>query len=244
MLFIDNKYSQWYQSIILGARLRTLPVETYTECHHIVPRCLGGSNSKENLVALTAREHFIVHLLLIRMVDGKSKAQMVYAAWQQSRPSKYKSVRITNRVYETLRKQLSESYKGREFFDETKRRIGAKSKGRKPMLGKKHTESTKKKISAAKIGVPLPKTEETKRKMSLTWKLLSPDRSGEKNPMFGKTQKDSTKELISLANSGRKNGMFGKYKNSPTIICPHCGRSGKKGPNFVRWHFDNCKENK
>lgn len=35
----------------------------YSEIHHIIPRCLGGSNDKSNLVVLTAREHFLAHYL-------------------------------------------------------------------------------------------------------------------------------------------------------------------------------------
>lgn len=37
------------------------------ERHHVIPKCLGGSNSKDNLVELTAREHFICHWLLHRI---------------------------------------------------------------------------------------------------------------------------------------------------------------------------------
>ena len=39
----------------------------YYESHHIVPKCLGGNNSKENLVLLTSKEHFIAHKLLIKI---------------------------------------------------------------------------------------------------------------------------------------------------------------------------------
>lgn len=38
---------------------------TYYEYHHIIPKCLGGLNNNENLVLLTAREHFICHKLLV-----------------------------------------------------------------------------------------------------------------------------------------------------------------------------------
>ena len=34
------------------------------DAHHVIPRCLGGTDDKSNLVELTAREHFIVHKLL------------------------------------------------------------------------------------------------------------------------------------------------------------------------------------
>ena len=38
--------------------------QCYCETHHILPRCLGGSDDKSNLVNLTAREHFVAHKLL------------------------------------------------------------------------------------------------------------------------------------------------------------------------------------
>jgi CMP-2-keto-3-deoxyoctulosonic acid synthetase len=39
----------------------------YCEKHHIIPRCMGGSDKKENLVNLLAKEHFIAHLLLTKI---------------------------------------------------------------------------------------------------------------------------------------------------------------------------------
>jgi hypothetical protein len=62
-MFKDNKYTKHYNLLIEKAKNRTLPKETYTEKHHIIPRSMGGSNKKENLAHLTAREHFICHWL-------------------------------------------------------------------------------------------------------------------------------------------------------------------------------------
>ena len=36
----------------------------YYEKHHIKPRSLGGNDSEDNLVLLTAREHYLAHYLL------------------------------------------------------------------------------------------------------------------------------------------------------------------------------------
>jgi hypothetical protein len=47
-MFLDNKYTKVYFNIIERAKNRLL--ETYTETHHIIPKCLGGSDKKENLV--------------------------------------------------------------------------------------------------------------------------------------------------------------------------------------------------
>ena len=60
-------YQLIHDSIIDRAKTRVLPKETYTERHHIIPRCMGGTDDKSNLVDLTAREHFIVHKLLVEI---------------------------------------------------------------------------------------------------------------------------------------------------------------------------------
>ena len=55
-------YQRIHDAIIDRARNRTL--HGYREKHHVIPRCLGGTNQNTNLVNLTAREHFIIHKLL------------------------------------------------------------------------------------------------------------------------------------------------------------------------------------
>lgn len=60
-------YKNIYHTIIEN-RIKN-PYLGYTENHHILPRSLGGSNCKSNLVRLNAREHFICHLLLTKMYD-------------------------------------------------------------------------------------------------------------------------------------------------------------------------------
>ena len=52
MSFIENKYSKWYWNIIEKSKKRILPIDMYKEKHHIIPRSLGGSNLKENLIEL------------------------------------------------------------------------------------------------------------------------------------------------------------------------------------------------
>lgn len=46
----------------------------YYERHHIVPKWLGGKDTKDNLVLLTAREHYIAHYLLFRHYKDRSSA--------------------------------------------------------------------------------------------------------------------------------------------------------------------------
>lgn len=55
-------YQKHYDLLIERARARVL--QGYVEVHHVVPRCLGGGDEKENLVQLTAEEHYVAHQLL------------------------------------------------------------------------------------------------------------------------------------------------------------------------------------
>lgn len=57
-------YSAIYDAIIARAKGRTL--HCYTEKHHILPRCMGGSNDPVNIVNLTPEEHFVCHQLLAK----------------------------------------------------------------------------------------------------------------------------------------------------------------------------------
>lgn len=244
MFYVENKYSKWYWAIISNSKFRTLPEGEYKERHHIIPKSLGGNDSIDNLVNLTAKEHFVCHLLLPKMlVDKVDVWKMTYALWQMSLINGRKRYKPSSRIYEIMRKQMSLNQRGIQKSEDHKRKIGIKSKGRKPFLGRKHSDETKQKMSAKKLGISTPKSIEMKTKLSNTRKAMNLDFAGEKNPMYGKKQKIETKKLISEANSGRKNGMFEKYKDVPIIMCPHCNKSGKQGPNFIRWHFNKCKEN-
>jgi len=59
-------YIRIYNQIINKAKNRIIQDLQYYENHHIIPKCMGGSNKKDNLVKLTAREHFICHWLLFK----------------------------------------------------------------------------------------------------------------------------------------------------------------------------------
>lgn len=107
MTFIYNKYTRIYYNII--ERAKTRAVVDYTEKHHIIPRSLGGDNSQDNLVRLTAREHFVCHLLLTRITQGQDKRKMISAVFyltgrgKSNRNNCFKK----SRLYENLKKQHS-----------------------------------------------------------------------------------------------------------------------------------------
>jgi hypothetical protein len=72
MKYIDNKYTRSYYKIIDRARQENRFKQEGLQLHHIIPRCLGGTNNTDNLVFLTYKEHRVCHCLLIKMVNNKN----------------------------------------------------------------------------------------------------------------------------------------------------------------------------
>ena len=97
-------YKKIYDQIIDRGRTR-IP-EGYVEKHHIIPRCLGGTDNKTNLVALTPEEHFLAHVLLVK-IHPESKS-LISAVYQMTRGHKGKRNR---RMYGWLRRRFSEYMK-------------------------------------------------------------------------------------------------------------------------------------
>ena len=77
----------------------------YYEKHHIIPKSLGGNNEKENLVKLTAREHFLCHWLLVKIYDKGTieRNKMLCAFWRMQSTNEHHKRYINSRVYEKLR---------------------------------------------------------------------------------------------------------------------------------------------
>jgi hypothetical protein len=98
-------YTKHYTALIERAKIRT--ISTYTEQHHVIPRCMGGTDDTSNLVALTPEEHYVAHQLLVKMHPGNSKLIFAANMMTVSRPG-----RQNNKCYGWLkRKYLSECRK-------------------------------------------------------------------------------------------------------------------------------------
>lgn len=71
MEYINNKYTTIYYKIIDNARRQKRVKKNGFQSHHIVPKCIGGTDDPNNLVLLTYKEHRVCHCLLIKMVSDK-----------------------------------------------------------------------------------------------------------------------------------------------------------------------------
>jgi hypothetical protein len=72
MKYINNKYTTIYYKIINRARQENRIKTSGFYSHHVIPKCLGGTNDPNNLVLLTYKEHRVCHCLLIKMVKDTS----------------------------------------------------------------------------------------------------------------------------------------------------------------------------
>lgn len=168
-MYLPNKYTKWYNSIISNAQSR--PTCGYTEQHHIIPKSLGGSNEPSNLVKLSAREHFICHWLLTKMVEGKRPTYQMWNAlssmmyWHRTDSER---IKITSHKFAVLKERIAKERSeygrgvnntmyGKTLSAETRAKMSKAHTGIKRGPGPKQSDGTKLKRSIAQIGIPKPK---------------------------------------------------------------------------------------
>jgi len=94
-------YENHYNTLIARAKNRILNQDY--ETHHIVPRCIGGTDEFSNLVRLTPEEHYTAHLLLVKI---HNHPKLIYAAQMMTVGNKY--TRRNNKMYGWLKRQYIE----------------------------------------------------------------------------------------------------------------------------------------
>jgi len=191
-------YLKIYNNLIQKAQLRIAP-NGYVEKHHILPKSLGGSDDLKNLVTLTAREHFLAHLLLAKHYGGTQWTAVVLF---KTKKRTYLNSRLYEKAKTESRKALSLKKLGKKFSDETKKKMSSSQKGR--IL----SAESKLKISLARKLNPSPaahklamNSKEIKEKISSSLKnrIVSDDtRRKQSEIRMGKTT--SEKHKLSMQN--------------------------------------------
>ena len=169
-LFIENKYTRWY-FVIVSTRPTRSKKDGYFESHHIIPRALGGSNEKSNLVLLTAREHFLIHWLLTKMcINTEHKRKMYFAmsciSWKTNKT--HEKI-VSSWQYELEKKAMIEARTGLKHSPETKEKMRNAKLGKKQKpehieqrrisnTGKKRSQEHKDALRDIFKGIPHPKT--------------------------------------------------------------------------------------
>ena len=170
-----NTYEEFINNI-LETRGRFACGDEYHERHHIIPRCLDGTNDECNLIDLYAREHFIAHKLLAQ--ENPDNDSLVYA-WNCMafvRGNNQKRYELTPEEYEEVRKAISKTMSERIISEETleNMRKAARERSNNPIFIERQSRAQKKRLS-----VP------------------------EHNPMFGKHHTEEARKKIGKASRDR-----------------------------------------
>lgn len=138
MINKSMNYKKHYDLLIERSKNRN--ISGYTEKHHIVPKCLGGTDDSSNIAVLTPEEHYLAHLLLVKMYPKSTP--LVNAAVIMT--THHTDKRVNNKLYGWLRKKASEAAKER-----------IKKNGHpKGMAGKQHTaESNARRAEACRAAM-------------------------------------------------------------------------------------------
>lgn len=102
-------YTKQYNLLIEKHGFQNKPLKGYYERHHIVPRSMGGCENRNNIVYVTARVHFICHLILAKIYNN---SQMKCAVVMMSNMTKSMNRHIPkSHQYELIRKYNAEQAK-------------------------------------------------------------------------------------------------------------------------------------
>ena len=123
------KYLRLYDKIINNSLKRGLLKNNligYYEKHHIVPKCLGGTDDENNLVLLTAREHLLIHLILHEMypkVAGLCYAIFMFSSIENNSSTKGRDLGKKKFISLKYLAKLREESLGLPKSEETKERM-------------------------------------------------------------------------------------------------------------------------
>lgn len=194
--FLNNKYTKWYGLIVSNSDTRG-----YTEKHHIIPRCMGGTDEATNIVKLSARQHFVCHLLLTKMAKlPLHRGKLCYAL--------------------RCMVMMARKRDGQRYFPKSSRLFQICRTSHK---GIAKTEKHKLNLSKSKLGVKLgPASPIAKANMSKAQKARGPRTESEKNKiaaslrgrttwMKGKTHTLESKEKMSSSQKERIRAPASKH---------------------------------
>ena len=202
-----------------------------THKHHIIPRHAGGTDDPNNLVELTVEDHAIAHKVLYGLYgrwqdkvawQGLSgiigKEEIIRETQSASKKGKVWYNNGSESILTFEGEQPKGFIRGRKLSEETKAKISAARKGKK---GKPHSEESKAKISAAnkgKKGKPLSEEHKAKISAANKGKPLSEETKAKLSASLkGREFSEETRAKLSAARKGKPLSEETKAKLSASL---------------------------
>lgn len=211
-----NNFQNDYTKLIEHAKCRKLESGIYVEKHHIIPVSMNGSNLPENIVELTASEHFHAHYLLWKIHNNREmthafmlmchikrngiKYKIDAEEYQLLKETnkKFRSEFMTGRAGNNLGKTLPQDWKdniskGQKGHHRGKGKVSS-------FKGKSHTKEAKQKISEKRKGIGThftPHSDETK-------VMMSENRKGKPKAPWTEERKAARRRLLAEKFSQQK----------------------------------------
>lgn len=190
-------YQSHYDRLVEKHGLKKKP-DFYVERHHILPKCLGGSDEESNLVYLKADAHFVAHQLLVKI--NPDHYGVSYAAIMMTRTTS-QQVR-SNKLYSWLKEQFSKvcsEFQKNRFSDKVNHPCFGKFGSDHPRYGTgKHQKSENYKRSK-------PKPRGSPEYFEMMSSIRKEAFKGEKNPSYG----------TRMINNGVIRKRIGKHQDVP-----------------------------
>ncbi len=192
-------YKKHYDALTERALNRT--IGDYVEKHHIIPRCMGGSDDIFNLVKLTPEEHYVAHQLLVKIYP--SNRSLVFAAHMMG------ATRQNNKVYGWLKRKYIQSCIGVPKSEEAKMNMSLAKQDYIPWNKGIKIGSDYANNGSWSIG-------------NIPWNKGKEHMVGNKNPAFGKIWNSEKRDKMSSTNKGRKR----MYREDGTFyyVYPHLNK--------------------
>lgn len=182
---------------ILETRGRFACGDEYHETHHIVPKCLGGTDEEDNLIDLFAREHFEAHRLLA--LEHPDVQGLTYAWWCMSvQTNQYTNerYRLTPQEYEEARIAVVNLQLGKHLSEDIKKKLSEINKGENnPFYGQTHNEEAKQKMRNKNVSNATREkmSQSAKQRCDDKWRMEASKRA--KQQCLGKNNPNSKKVI-------------------------------------------------
>jgi hypothetical protein len=239
----NKKHFLRYKKFINSRKYRKLPGDSYCEIQHILPQSFcpkdWTKSQKEinNIITLSAREHFIAHLILWKAFPGQQMALALHFMRSIKKGQEGRYFKLSSKQFTKLRQEQAEISRQLRKDSKWMRKNGRSKQVKFKDIPKLLDENWELKFTDKAWNKGIPHKEITKERMSISRQLYL-----EKNelPTKGIPLKESHKENISK-------GLREFYDNNESPLKNHPRKEWVKkklSSYWVNYYKDNDGVNK